>query len=215
MKELHLTRQARGTQILLGNERRRLVSAMAEMLTAWGCTEIILPTIEPIEVYEEKIGAGLEQQMWAFNDKSHRAMCLRPEGTATCQLLAQGPLKFQNDLKLWYEARCFRYEKPQAGRYREFTQIGVEVLSPTKDWRTELVELAVALVELVDGLTAPNFEVHHAVKRGLGYYTEDGFEITIPSLGAQKQVVGGGRYAEGIGFAIGLERLMLAGEGRS
>lgn len=48
------------------------------------------------------------------------------------------------------------------------------------------------------------------VKRGLSYYVEDGFEASVDYLGAQKQVAGGGRYAEGIGWAIGVDRLMLA-----
>jgi histidyl-tRNA synthetase len=47
------------------------------------------------------------------------------------------------------------------------------------------------------------------VKRGLDYYIEDGFEIACPELGAQKQVVGGGRYSNGIGFAVGFDRLAL------
>jgi histidyl-tRNA synthetase len=51
------------------------------------------------------------------------------------------------------------------------------------------------------------------VKRGLGYYIEDGFEARSPQLGAQQQIAGGGRYAEGIGWAIGLDRLLLALEG--
>jgi histidyl-tRNA synthetase len=49
-----------------------------------------------------------------------------------------------------------------------------------------------------------------AVKRGLTYYVEDGFEVERGRLGAQKQVAGGGRYTEGVGWAIGLERLLLA-----
>lgn len=55
------------------------------------------------------------------------------------------------------------------------------------------------------------------VRRGLGYYTEAGFEARCERLGAQKQIAGGGRYAEGIGWAIGLDRLLLALEdhGRS
>jgi histidyl-tRNA synthetase len=48
-----------------------------------------------------------------------------------------------------------------------------------------------------------------AVKRGLAYYTEDGFEARCEVLGAQKQVAGGGRYTEGIGWALGLDRLLL------
>lgn len=52
-------------------------------------------------------------------------------------------------------------------------------------------------------------EVAENVKRGLSYYVADGFEIAAPELGAQKQVLGGGSYKEGIGFAIGFDRLML------
>ena len=48
------------------------------------------------------------------------------------------------------------------------------------------------------------------MRRGLAYYTEDGFEAGCSRLGAQKQIAGGGRYAEGIGWAIGLDRLALA-----
>ena len=54
------------------------------------------------------------------------------------------------------------------------------------------------------------YSFNPAVKRGLTYYVEDGFEAEVASLGAQKQVAGGGRYAEGIGWAIGVDRLMLA-----
>jgi histidyl-tRNA synthetase len=49
-----------------------------------------------------------------------------------------------------------------------------------------------------------------AVKRGLTYYVEDGFEVECDQLGAQKQIAGGGRYPEGIDWAIGLDRLLLA-----
>ena len=58
-------------------------------------------------------------------------------------------------------------------------------------------------------LKTENYEVNESVKRGLQYYVEDGFEISCPQLGAQKQVCGGGTYKQGIGFAIGFDRLML------
>ena len=54
------------------------------------------------------------------------------------------------------------------------------------------------------------YELDSAVKRGLDYYTEDGFEISVPGLGAQKQILGGGAYRQGVGFAIGFDRLMLS-----
>lgn len=144
--------------------------------------------------------------MYTFPDKKGRTLCLRPEGTATCQLLAQGPLKFQKNKKLFYETRCWRYERPQAGRYREFTQFGIEILTPTEDFTEYLVELGKRMVSRVTS----DFVVDSAVKRGLAYYVNNGFEISCPSLGAEKQVLGGGKYAEGIGFAIGVDRLVLA-----
>ena len=53
------------------------------------------------------------------------------------------------------------------------------------------------------------YKLNETVKRGLSYYVEDGFEVEVSSLGAQKQIAGGGRYKEGIGWAIGLDRLLL------
>lgn len=166
---------------------------------------MVLPCIEPSEVYSDKAGPEILEQMYVFPDKKGRGLCLRPEATATCQLLAQGPLKYKKDVRLWYEARCWRYEQPQAGRYREFTQFGLEILTPSADYRDYLAALAGRMV----GLFTTNFEVSRSVKRGLAYYVEDGFEVSCPALGAEKQVAGGGKYAEGIGFAIGVDRLML------
>jgi histidyl-tRNA synthetase len=143
--------------------------------------------------------------MYTFPDKKDRQLCLRPEGTATCQILAETVLKMERDVKLWYLATCWRYERPQAGRYREFLQFGVEILNPRGDVRDELVELATNMVKMF----TDQFEVNNAAKRGLAYYVEDGFEISCPALGAQKQVCGGGSYKQGCGFAFGVDRLML------
>lgn len=180
-----------------------------DLAEASGFSEVVLPSIEPAEVYEQKAGPEILNQMYVFPDRKERSLCLRPEGTATCQLLAQGPWKQKKDVRIWYETRCWRYERPQAGRYREFTQFGIEVLNPTTDVRVELIELAKKMVANV----TTKFEVADKIQRGLAYYIEDGFEISCPDLGAQKQVLGGGRYKEGIGFAAGVDRLMLLKEG--
>mgnify|MGYP003345514727 CR=1 FL=1 len=55
-----------------------------------------------------------------------------------------------------------------------------------------------------------DWQLNQSVKRGLDYYVENGFEVECPKLGAQKQVAGGGRYETGIGFAIGIDRLLLS-----
>jgi histidyl-tRNA synthetase len=146
--------------------------------------------------------------MYVFPDRGGRELCLRPEGTATLQALARSWNGRRRDVRLWYVTRCWRYEAPQAGRYREFTQFGVEILCPRADVRSELVDLARQMVARF----TDSYEVSAAVKRGLAYYTEDGFEVCCPQLGAQKQVLGGGRYTEGVGFAIGVDRLVLAAQ---
>lgn len=185
------------------------MTAFIDLADTAGFGEIVLPSVEPAEIYADKAGKEILSQMYAFELRG-RELCLRPEGTATCQLLARGPLSRAGETRLWYETRCWRYESPQAGRYREFTQFGVEILNvkaKNRDaYRADLLELAKTMVSLFD----PECEVAAAVSRGLAYYVDDGFEVLSPRLGAQKQVAGGGSYPEGIGFAIGLDRLVLA-----
>jgi histidyl-tRNA synthetase len=107
--------------------------------------------------------------------------------------------------RIFYIQRCYRYERPQAGRYREFTQAGVEILGGSVSREEAMDSLRACLDKL--GVT---YSLNESVKRGLSYYVEDGFEAEVAALGAQKQVAGGGRYAEGIGWAIGVDRIMLA-----
>jgi histidyl-tRNA synthetase len=172
-----------------------------------GYEEFVLPSLEPSEIYVEKAGSEILGQMYVFPDKKGRQLCLRPEGTATCQILADTVLKMERDVKLFYLATCWRYERPQAGRYREFLQFGVEWLNPRpgQNVRDELIALSESMVRQF----TDKYEISKSVKRGLAYYVEDGFEIVCPELGAQKQVCGGGSYKQGCGFAFGVDRLML------
>src|ERR1035441_4929088 len=146
--------------------------------------------------------------MFNFTDRAGREICLAPEYTAVCQQLAFTQFKRTNDVRLFYIGECFRCEKPQAGRYRQFTQLGVEVLNPTKDYLEELIAVAqnlIAIVLPVGTITTRD------VTRGLDYYEQGkGFEISYDPLGAQKQICGGGKYDGGIGFAIGIDRLLGA-----
>lgn len=210
--ELEIENKAKGVRIIYGDEskiRRKILNKMIELAEGKGFNEIILPSIEPQVVYTDKAGEEVLGQMYIFKDKGERDLCLRPEGTATVQLIANKFWKTQKDVKLWYFERCWRYERPQAGRYREFFQFGVEWINPRniEQAKKDLIELSKEMVEQV--LSKEEYELNESVKRGLNYYTENGFEISVPSLGAQKQVVGGGTYKEGIGFAVGFDRLML------
>lgn len=173
-----------------------------------GYEEIILPSLWEQDTFEQKAaGSPVLAQMWNFEDKGGRKVCLIPEVTGVIQELyrQQWEKTLPKPIRLFYIARCYRYERPQAGRYREFTQVGVEILGP----ETSKDEAVNMLRKCLD-----NFKLDYnfvpAVKRGLTYYVEDGFEVECAKLGAQKQVAGGGRYPEGIGWAIGLDRLILA-----
>lgn len=207
--QLKINEQCKGTRIILGDEaknRRTVLNAMIDIAEDNGYGEIILPTIEPAKTYVEKAGKEILNQMYVFEDKAKREICLRPEATATVQLVADKYYRTKKDLKLWYFEKCYRYENVQKGRYREFFQFGVEVINPrSENIKEELIEMAKKMIETV----TDQYNVTDNVKRGLDYYVEDGFEISIESLGAQKQVLGGGRYSNGIGYAIGFDRIML------
>jgi len=207
--ELRIDAQARGVRIISGQEcrdRRNLLNQLIVLAESANFNEIVLPSVEPASVYIDKAGEEILNQMYVFPDKKNRSLSLRPEATATVQLIADKHFSRRKDVKLWYFERCWRYEKPQEGRYREFFQFGLEILNPVSDTaRDELIALAEQMV----ALKTDDFVVARSVKRGLDYYTADGFEIVVSALGAQKQVVGGGAYKQGIGFAVGFDRLML------
>lgn len=144
--------------------------------------------------------------MWTFTDKGNRACCLVPEITGIVQETWRNEWSKQmSGLSLFYIARCYRYDRPQAGRYREFTQVGVELLGDQAD-----PQRAQALLQNLVEQYCPQMEMTSNVQRGLSYYVGDGSEVEASWLGAQKQVAGGGRYAEGVGWAVGLDRLDLA-----
>ncbi len=173
-----------------------------------GYEEIIVPALWAQQTFIDKGGRELLDQMYTFEDKKGRAICLVPEITGLVQeLWQQRWSKANRPLRLFYVARCYRYERPQRGRYREFTQVGAELLGgdPTTD-RLEVEDL---LRQILDEV-GTEYEFDGSVKRGLGYYTEDGFEARCTKLGAQQQVAGGGRYKGGIWWALGIDRLLLA-----
>ncbi|KUG42943.1 s II aminoacyl-tRNA synthetase [Pseudomonas savastanoi pv. fraxini] len=90
-----------------------------------GAEEAIVPALWGEDTFIEKAGGSeIISQMWAFNDKAGRACCLIPEATALFQERSEALLNGRREAVFFYVARCYRYERPQAGRYREFTQLG-------------------------------------------------------------------------------------------
>jgi histidyl-tRNA synthetase len=161
------------------------------------------------QTFIDKAGEEILGQMYAFKDKGDRDICLLPEATAVIQKMFNEEWNYilKKPVKLFYVQRCYRYEKPQAGRYREFTQFGIERLGGDKEaGREEVIRLLKGCLDLFP----IDYKFNDTVKRGLNYYVEDGFEVEVETLGAQKQIAGGGRYKEGIGWAIGLDRMLMS-----
>ena len=180
--------------------------SMIEYLIENGYQEISIPIIQYQETFNKKVGEENNNLMFNFTDRGNRNICLAPEYTAVVQKLANTTFKYQKDIKLFYVQECFRGEAPQAGRYRQFTQFGIEIINPSKDYLDELINIA---SELIRCFGIEGFEISRNVTRGLDYYKDGkGFEITYDKLGSSKQICGGGEYDGGIGFAIGVDRLL-------
>ena len=104
-----------------------------ETFSRYGFTELRTPILERTELFCRGIGTEtdvVQKEMYTFEDKKGRSITLKPEGTAGAvrAALERGLLAEALPLKLSYITPCFRYEKAQAGRYREFHQFGVELL---------------------------------------------------------------------------------------
>lgn len=205
MKEIKETCY-KGTRILLGNKKRNIINKMSNFLISKNYDEISIPIIQMQNIFENKVGAENRNLMFTFTDRGSREICLAPEYTAIIQKLSKTSFKFQKDIKLFYVQECFRGEKPQQGRFRQFTQFGVEIINPSKDYLNELIDTASELIKFFD---IDSFDVNRDVTRGLDYYKDGkGFEFSYDKLGSSKQICGGGEYDGGIGFAIGVDRLL-------
>ena len=144
----------RGTRDFLPADtaRRRYVeSVMRNVVRNWGYSEIITPTFEHLDLFTLKSGEGIVGELYNFTDKGGREMTLRPELTAPVMRLYVNELQsFTKPLKLFYFENCFRYERPQKGRFREFWQFGVELIGSGKpDSDAEVIALADALLKAV------------------------------------------------------------------
>ena len=114
-------------------QRWQAVEAVArEHFLRSGFGEIRTPLLESTDLFCRGIGEGTDvvgKEMYSFSDRGDRSCTLRPEGTASVVRAAvQNGLLSQGTQKLWYSGPMFRYERPQAGRQRQFHQIGVEWL---------------------------------------------------------------------------------------
>ena len=126
---------ARGTQDLLpeaARRHRRVSETAREMAALYGFAEIATPIFEFTEVFARPIGEHTDivaKEMYTFTDRGGEEVTLRPENTAgVVRAVLSNGLTQSTPLKFFYSGPMFRYERPQKGRFRQFHQIGVELL---------------------------------------------------------------------------------------
>lgn len=304
------------------HKRRFVEKTFSNVFKSFGYHEVQTPTFEHLELFTIKSGDSIINEIYSFADKGGRNLALRPELTAPVMRMYVDKLQMNpKPLKLFYFGNCYRYDRPQKGRYREFTQAGCELIGTnTPEALAELISMSYVLFtniglhnislhvgnlkllkllfeklkisqdqlkhllplidkELFDDIRQAlhdfgfdenriikfislfqqtsfdelyeifnsneealneinrmkeifqimkasfninTIHLHLGIVRGLDYYTGMVFEIKAPSLGAEKQICGGGEYDlislfEGrpsptSGFAIGFDRSILAME---
>ncbi len=154
----------RGTfDVLPGNAtlRARALAAAEGIFDRAGFGRIETPVFEDTNLFKRGVGEStdiVEKEMFTFDDLGGRSITLRPEGTAAvCRAYVEhGMHKLAQPVRLWYWGPFFRYEAPQAGRYRQFHQVGLETIG-TDDPLAD-AEAIVILSELLDELEIPGVE---------------------------------------------------------
>ncbi len=128
-----MIQKPKGTLDLYGLEGRTyeyVLNYMSSFLNLYNYNYVKIPTFEASELYKRGVGESsdiVNKEMYDFLDKSDRSMTLRPEFTAgVVRMLLENKLYSKEVNKFYYYGSAFRYERPQSGRYREFTQFGVE-----------------------------------------------------------------------------------------
>lgn len=144
----------RGTRDFLPEDtgrRRSVENILRKVAEKWGFKEIITPTFESLELFTLKSGEGIIGELYNFTDKGGREMTLRPELTAPVMRMYVNEMQaYQRPIKLFYFENCFRYERPQKGRFREFWQFGVELIGSDKaDADAEVIALANEMLKAV------------------------------------------------------------------
>ncbi|NLL95221.1 MAG: histidine--tRNA ligase [Thermoplasmatales archaeon] len=146
-----MAQRPRGTRDFLPDEmerRRHYEGVLRRRAETFGFREISTPIFEETELFVARSGPNIVEELYAFEDKGGRGISLRPELTAPAiRLYVNGMSNDPKPVKAFYFGQCFRYERPQSGRYREFFQFGAELIGgsgPESD--AEVIALAAAMV---------------------------------------------------------------------
>ena len=125
--------------------RRAVETILRETSHRFGFREVATPTLETLELFTAKSGPGVVEELYAFKDKGGRDVALRPEFTASIVRFYLSELRnLPKPIKVYSVGNVFRYEEPQKGRYREFTQFNAEIIgAPALQGDAEVIALAI------------------------------------------------------------------------
>ena len=152
----------KGTKDLFGEELasiRHVERTMGDVFKRYGYEEVETPIFEQLKLFEKKSGESVVKQLYAFKDKSGRDLALRPELTAPVVRLYINQLRSApKPVKLCYLGNCFRYEEPQAQRWRQFLQSGTEIIGSARpEADAEVIALS---YEIMRELGLSDYELH-------------------------------------------------------
>ena len=156
----------RGTMDIFPSEARlwqKIENTARDVAARFGFGEIRTPSFEELALFKRGVGEVtdvVQKEMYTFTDREDRVFALRPEGTASCvrAIIENGKASDVMPLRYYYIINCFRYEKPQAGRSREFFQFGTEMFG-TKDASADATVISLADT-LIRELGIENVELH-------------------------------------------------------
>lgn len=163
----------RGTRDFLFDEmrlRKEAEGSLRNVFENYGYQEIKTPLFEELKLFTTKSGEEIVDQLYNFRDKSDRELALRPEITAPVARLYLNELQktASKPIKLYYYGSCFRYERPQKGRFRQFWQFGCELIgAKSPEGEAEVISMCNdSLNEL--GITTADININHlGIIRGL------------------------------------------------
>ncbi|KZX11845.1 histidine--tRNA ligase [Methanobrevibacter oralis] len=163
----------RGTRDFLFDEmqeRKEAQSILRNIFENYGYREVKTPLFEELKLFTTKSGEEIVDQLYNFKDKSNRELTLRPEITAPIARLYLNELEKTaiKPIKLYYYGSCFRYERPQKGRFRQFWQFGCELIGANSpQGEAEVIALCNDAVNSL-GITTADVNINHlGIIRGL------------------------------------------------
>ena len=162
----------RGTRDFLFEEMRQRNEAentLRRVFENYGFGEVQTPLFEDLKLFTTKSGEEIVDQLYNFKDKGGRDLTLRPEITAPISRLYLNEMqKSAKPIKLYYYGSCFRYERPQKGRFRQFWQFGCELIgAKSPEGEAEVIAMCNSSLEAL-GITTAEINVNHlGIIRGL------------------------------------------------